>query len=169
MIRQTEDLISLWPLSSDIWDFKSENPKVPDAGQIKKVLEKVDYSLVHLEPDNTVRFDEQDTMLDLGALAKGYIADRLKEYLVSQDIESGFINLGGNVLTIGEKEDGSPWEIGIQKPFAERNEIVSYVDSVGTSVVPQGYMRGILKLTGNYIIMCWTQRQDIRWRQIWRR
>ena len=129
--------ISVAPLS-DIWDFKSENPNVPDAGQIKKVLEKVDYSLVHLEPDNTVRFDEQDTMLDLGALAKGYIADRLKEYLVSQGIESGFINLGGNVLTIGEKEDGSPWEIGIQKPFAERNEIVSYVDSVGTSVVSSG-------------------------------
>lgn len=129
--------ISVAPLS-DLWDFKNEDPKVPDEGEIKKTLEKVGYSRVYLEAGDRVKFDDPDTMLDLGALAKGYIADRLKEYLVSEGIESGYINLGGNVLTIGEKEDGSPWEIGIQKPFAERNEIVAYVDAAGSSVVSSG-------------------------------
>ena len=104
--------------------------------------------------------------ITLDGIAKGYIADRLKEYLVSEGIESGYINLGGNVLTIGEKEDGSPWEIGIQKPFAERNEIVAYVDAAGCR---QGFMRGTLKLTESCITMCWTRKQDIRWRRIWRR
>lgn len=139
--------ISVAPLS-DLWDFKSEPPKVPDDAQIKKTLEKTDYSQVHLEPEHKVVFDDPDTMLDLGALAKGYIADKLKAYLVSEGIEGGYINLGGNVLTIGKKEDGSPWEIGIQKPFAERNEIVAYVDSVGSSVVSSGIYERYFEVDG---------------------
>ena len=64
-------------------------------------------------------------MIDLGAIVKGYAADRLKEHMEEDGITSGMINLGGNVMTIGRKPDGTDWGVGIQKPFAERNETIA--------------------------------------------
>lgn len=129
--------VTVAPLS-DLWDFKSDSPEVPDESEISKALEAVGFSKVSLESDNRVRFSDERTMIDFGALAKGYIADRLKEYLLSAGAARGTINLGGNVLTIGEKEDGVPWNVGIQKPFADRNEIVTYVKASDSSVVSSG-------------------------------
>ena len=55
-----------------------------------------------------------------GIDAKGYIADKLKEYLVSQNVSSAIINLGGNVLLVGAKPDASDFTVGIQKPFEDK-------------------------------------------------
>lgn len=76
--------------------------------------------------------------IELGAVAKGYIADKVKEYLVSEGVKSAVIDLGGNVLCIGEKPDGEPFKIGIQKPFADRSETVAAVEIAGRSVVSSG-------------------------------
>ena len=76
--------------------------------------------------------------LDLGAIAKGYIADRLKDYLKEQGVTSATINLGGNVLCIGGHTDGKPFSVGIQKPFAQRNEVLLSVDVDDLSVVSSG-------------------------------
>ena len=77
----------------------------------------------------------EGTRLDLGAIAKGYIADRMKDYLVSQAVDSALINLGGNVLTVGSKPDGSPYQVGLQKPFDEMNRTIGAVSVSGQSVV----------------------------------
>ena len=96
-------------------------------------------------------FKKEGMGIELGAVAKGYIADKVKEYLVSEGVKSAVIDLGGNVLCVGEKPDGKPFKIGIQKPFADRSETVSAVEIAGTSVVSSGYMKDILKKTGNCI------------------
>ena len=62
---------------------------------------------------------EKGMALDLGFIAKGYIADRIKEYLSGEGVKSAIISLGGNILAIGERPDGSPFHVGIQKPFAD--------------------------------------------------
>ncbi len=49
--------------------------------------------------------------IDLGGIAKGYIADQLKVYLKSEGVEHALINLGGNVLTLGTALDGSPFRM----------------------------------------------------------
>ena len=76
--------------------------------------------------------------IDAGAIAKGYIADRIKDYLLAHGVESAIINLGGNVLCIGEKPDGTPFKIGLQKPFEGRNEIISNLSINDMSVVSSG-------------------------------
>lgn len=128
--------ITIAPLS-DLWNFKSENPRVPSQSEIEKVRDSVGLNQVSLS-GNTLLFDNPNTQIDFGALAKGFIADRLKEYLEGEGVTSGTINLGGNVLTIGEKKNKLPWKVGIQKPFKETNEILGYVESSGTSVVSSG-------------------------------
>lgn len=57
--------------------------------------------------------------IDLGAIAKGYIADKMKEYLINNSLDSAIINLGGNVLTVGTRPNGKPFNVGIQKPFSD--------------------------------------------------
>ncbi len=128
--------ISICPLS-DLWDFKSDDPSIPDAGEIQKALTKVDYRKIHLN-GNMLTFDQSDIMLDLGGIAKGYVADELKAYLMDQGVESGYINLGGNVQTIGVKTDGKCWNIGIQKPFTDRGTVLTTVEVDGQSVVSSG-------------------------------
>ncbi len=128
--------ITIAPVS-ELWDFKSENPQVPDAEAIAEAVKKVDAANVHVQ-GNTVTFDSPDTMIDLGAIVKGYAADILKECLKEDGITSGLINLGGNVMSIGKKPDGTDWEVGIQKPFADRNQVITKVKAADCSVVSSG-------------------------------
>lgn len=128
--------ITIAPLS-DLWDFTAEEPKVPEEADIQSALAKVDDSKVHLK-GNTVIFDNADTMIDLGAIVKGWAADQLKAWLEGEGVTSGMIDLGGNVLAIGAHPDGSPWKVGIQKPFAQRNEILTGVETIDKSVVSSG-------------------------------
>ena len=128
--------ITIAPVSA-LWDFSSENPKVPDPKEIESALSLVGWEKVDLQ-GNRIRFQQEGMEIDLGGIAKGYIADCLKEYLLSCGVESALINLGGNVLCIGSKMDGAPFRIGIQKPFAEQNEILGAVQISDQSVVSSG-------------------------------
>ena len=76
--------------------------------------------------------------LDPGAVAKGYIADRLKEYLVEHGVQSALINLGGNVLAIGGKEDGGAFNVGIRDPFGGVADYAAVAAVTDKSVVTSG-------------------------------
>lgn len=128
--------ITVEPVSS-LWDFTSGEKIVPDQASIARALPAVGYENITLE-GNSISFADDSTRLDLGGIAKGYIADKIKEYLVGQGVKSAIINLGGNVLCIGGKPDGSPFGVGIQMPFADRNETIAVMDIQDKSVVSSG-------------------------------
>ncbi len=128
--------ITIAPVSS-LWDFKGEKKGVPGRERIRDAVGKVSYEKISLE-EGAVVFKEPGMALDLGGIAKGYIADGLKEYLVENGVESGIINLGGNVLCIGKKPGGDSFRIGIQQPFADRNETVAAIQAEDLSVVSSG-------------------------------
>ena len=96
--------ITIEPLSS-LWNFTSGEAVIPDAADIEADIPKVDYHNLVLS-GNTLTFLSPDTTIDLGSIAKGYIADRIKEQLLDAGVKSAIINLGGNVLCMGEKPDG---------------------------------------------------------------
>lgn len=124
------------PLST-LWDFKNNPGQVPSQEEIEAARSLVDYRTIQVS-QNTVTLKNPGAAIDLGGIAKGYIADRLKDYLTSQGITTALINLGGNVLTIGSKPDGSPWNIGIQKPFDERNTSIASLKVTDQSLVTSG-------------------------------
>lgn len=127
--------ISIAPVSS-LWDFTSSNSSVPNTKDIEAALSYVNYKDISVDGDVVTLKDGM--AIDLGAIAKGYIADRIKDFLLSEGVKSAMINLGGNVLCVGEKVDGSPFRIGIQKPFADRNETISVMEIKDKSVVSSG-------------------------------
>lgn len=126
--------ITIEPLSA-LWNFTSDTPSVPSAEEISEAQSKVDYTAVSVS-GNTVTFANDYARLDLGAIAKGYIADKVKELLVSRGVKRALINLGGNVLCIGGKTDASGFTIGIQYPFGEGS--IASVSISDLSVVTSG-------------------------------
>lgn len=127
--------ITVEPLSS-LWNFGTATKK-PNQEAISTAVSYVDYKNVTLK-DQTLTFKEESMGIDLGAIAKGYIADRIKDLLLEKGVKSAMINLGGNVLCVGNKPDGSPFNIGIQKPFADRQETIAIMQLSDVSIVSSG-------------------------------
>lgn len=138
--------IAIAPLTS-LWDFTAEDPKVPDDAAIQKALPLCSSDGVTIDGQD-ITLPSDDIQFDVGAIAKGYIADRMKDLLVKKGVKSAIINLGGNVLCIGSKPNGTPFKIGIQKPFADRNETEAVMDITGKSVVSSGIYERCFKQGG---------------------
>ncbi len=141
--------ITIYPVSK-LWDFRTGYGKVPESSAINSALKHVDYHNIVVE-GNTVTLKDPEAEIDPGAIGKGYIADKLKEYMVSKGVTSAIINLGGNVITIGKNaKTGEAFKIGIKKPFTE-NEILTSVDSIDNAVVSSGsYERYFVQDGVNY-------------------
>lgn len=128
--------ITIGKLSS-LWDFSNNQGTVPGQDLIRDAKNTIDYHNVNID-GNMVSLTNPDTMLDLGGIAKGYIADKMKEHLMDQGVSEGIINLGGNVLVIGDKEDHSGYTIGIQYPFAETGEAIASMKLHDQTIVSSG-------------------------------
>lgn len=138
--------VTISPVSS-LWDFQAEDPEIPDATDIQSALTHVNYKNIQIN-GNQVSLTDPEAAIDLGGIAKGYIADQLKDYLESQGIEHAMINLGGNVLAIGKKPDGSDYNIGIQKPFDTTGDPITSAKIADQSVVTSGDYQRYFKKNG---------------------
>lgn len=128
--------ITIAPVSN-LWDFHSDEPVPPAPETVAEAVSHVDYKNILIK-DNTVQLLDPYAAIDVGAIAKGYIADRLKEYLKNHGIRRAIIDLGGNVLAMGKKLDGSDYNIGIQKPFDRTGEPITSVRLSNKSIVTSG-------------------------------
>jgi len=123
---------------TSLWDFKSENPVLPSAEQLAQAVRTVGTDNVSV--DGNIVTLVQGTQIDLGGIAKGYIADKVAEYLRGEGIKNAVINFGGNVVVVGDKF-GEQFNIGVQSPFADGN--IDAVRVSDCSVVTAGiYQRG---------------------------
>lgn len=138
--------LTIEPVSA-LWDFKADKPTVPSSDAIAQAVSHVDYTKVDIQ-DNTVTLEDPEAGIDLGAIAKGYIADQVKTYLKKQGVKHAIINLGGNVDVIGTKPDGSKYNIGIQKPFDESGEAITSVQLKDQTVVTSGIYERYFKKNG---------------------
>lgn len=138
--------LTIEPVSA-LWDFKADKPTVPSSDAIAQAVSHVDYTKIDIQ-DNTVTLEDPEAGIDLGAIAKGYIADQVKTYLKKQGIKHAIINLGGNVDVIGTKPDGSKYNIGIQKPFDESGEAITSVQLKDQTVVTSGIYERYFKKNG---------------------
>ncbi len=130
-------LSKLWNFSTKTLLDETDSSMVPTEDEIKNALATVDYRAVRID-GNKVSLTNENAMIDLGGIAKGYIADQMKQYLIAHGVRNGYINLGGNVLCIGTKPDSSPFRIGIQMPFGQGNEVIASVELNDKTVVSSG-------------------------------
>ena len=141
--------IAIGPLVQT-WRIGFSDAKLPSEEEIQRLLKITDPEEIVLNDSNReVYLSKEGMRIDLGALAKGYIADKLKEFLVEQGVQSGIIDLGGNILTIGENPTfHRPWRIGIQNPVLDRGEHVAVIEVSDASVVTSGIYERQLVVDG---------------------
>ena len=141
--------IAIGPLVQT-WRIGFSDAKLPSEEEIQRLLKITDPEEIFLNDSNReVYLSKEGMRIDLGALAKGYIADKLKEFLVEQGVQSGIIDLGGNILTIGENPTfHRPWRIGIQNPALDRGEHVAVIEVSDGSVVTSGIYERQLVVDG---------------------
>lgn len=122
---------------TSLWDFSAETPQVPDPAAVAAGLEHVGWEKVSLS-GNTVTFSDPDTIIDLGGIAKGYIADQMADYLRQEGVTSAIIDLGGNLYCLGTKPGGQPFQVGVQYPYEERQTVIGSLPAENLSVVTSG-------------------------------
>lgn len=125
----TEPLTRAWGFCNGV------DNKVPDKKEIKAILKNVGAKNINI--DNGKIKLNQNTSIDLGAIAKGYASYKANKILSDNKITSALISLGGNVRAIGSKPDGSPWIVGIADPD-DTSQQIGTLSVKDTSVITSG-------------------------------
>lgn len=140
----------------DLWDI-SASPRLPAPQEIQDTLLQVGYGGIVLDESNSsITFQKDDMGIDLGGIAKGYAADEVRKVFLSYGVRRGIINLGGNVIVMGDnatwleqlsgKNTYSKWTVGIQTPFAPTGEYCMILKTQEASVVSSGaYERNFIQ------------------------
>ena len=141
--------------ATDLWGFREaeagENSqsgmvgKVPDADELAATMKHVDYRKIKID-GNTVQLKDSEMELDLGGIAKGYIADKVTEFLCENGVTSGVIDLGGNIVAIGGKAgalvnaegEAREFKVGIKDPLSESGDIIGTVPAKDKTIVTSG-------------------------------
>ncbi|WP_255307050.1 FAD:protein FMN transferase [Paraliobacillus sp. PM-2] len=140
--------ITIGPLTS-LWHIGYEDAKKPTQEEIDTVLPLINYQKVVLnEAEQTVFLKEKGMQIDLGAIAKGFIADQVTELLDDNNVTTAIIDLGGNIYVKGNNPKGSEWTVGIQDPFTERGKIVGKLHASNQSIVTSGIYERYLEVDG---------------------
>lgn len=121
-----------------LWGIGTEDEQIPSEEEINEVLNNINYKNIEFQDNNKIYLTKEDMTLDLGAIAKGYAADYVINYLNEKDVDSAFINMGGNVSVHRDKVDETLWKIGIQDPVRNRGNVIAAVEGEDLSVVTSG-------------------------------
>lgn len=142
--------IAIGPLIK-LWRIGFKDAHVPEKDAIAPVLELLKPENIQLDDKKkTVYFLKKGIEIDLGAIAKGYFADKVMELFKENGAVSAMVDMGGNVLVFGESpsEDGD-WNVGIQNPFLPRGNAVALVKIKDQSVVTSGIYERVFEKDGS--------------------
>ena len=131
------------------WDFHAPEgeAKLPDADALAEAVKHINYENIDIE-GRRVRLSDPGARLDLGGIAKGWIGDRMTEFLESKGVVSAVINLGGNVICIGGKTDDDDFAIGVETPFSDRTEIIGKISVRDKTLVTSGVYERQIEVDG---------------------
>ena len=139
--------ITSGPLSQ-LWKKTIKHGQLPDERTLNEARKLVNYSDIILDYEkHTVMLKNKGQKLDLGAVAKGYAADEVKNILLAHGIENAVINFGGTVINMGTQRN-----IGIQMPFAANGRSAASVKTEnGKAVVSSGLYEQFRIINGRFI------------------
>lgn len=110
--------------ASKLWDFHENSNALPNAENLSAAVKHVNYKNILIDNStSTITVLDPSAQLDIGGIAKGYIADKITEYLKTQDISGAIVNLGGDMKLLGIKPDGSFYTVGVNDPTGNKPPI----------------------------------------------
>lgn len=145
-----------------IWhDYREEgiadpkNARIPPMEILQEKAKHTDINKIMIDKENsTVFLEDPEMKLDVGAIAKGYAVERVsQDAMKNKDFTRGLINVGGNVRSIGYKDDKKElWGVGIQNPdIKNSDQTVETLYITDASLVTSGvYQRFYTVLEKDY-------------------
>lgn len=133
---------------TSLWGIGQEYAAVPNQDELEAALEVVNYQLVELDEENqTIFLQEEGMVLDLGAIAKGYITDEAARVLVEEGVDTAIVDLGGDIVVVGNSTRGpdDPWNVGIQNPYGDRGDIIGMVPVTDRAIVTSGIYERLVR------------------------
>lgn len=107
---------TMYPVLKE-WGFTTGEYKIPDDEKIAELLKNTGYENIIFDGENITM--PADFQIDLGAVGKGFTGDIISEIMRENSVTSALLDLGGNIQTVGNKPDGTPWKIGLRNPFGD--------------------------------------------------
>ncbi len=137
-------LVNLWHFGPDL-----STDKIPDDAIIKQTMEVVGYEKLHvrLRPP-AIRKEKAGLKIDLSAIAKGYAVDRVAGLLSEKGYQNYLVNIGGEVVARGKKNDQASWRLGIEKPVENQREVTQIVTLTNNAMATSGDYRNFYKIDG---------------------
>ncbi len=132
-----------------LWGINKPNPKVPAETDIQSTVKRIGYGKIATnDKDKSVFLEEKGMALDLGGIAKGYAGDAIAEILKSEGVQHAIVDLGGNLVLVGSKPDGTDWKVGIQTPFQPTGNSFALLSVSDRAVVTSGIYQRYFKEDG---------------------
>lgn len=125
------------------YGFAAKNREQITQTQIDSLLKYVGYKNLRIENQKLIKKYSQ-TKIDFNAIAQGYTTDKISEYLLSQNIESFIVDVGGEVRANGKKENGKLWRCAIEQPsdsIDSERKYNTYLELKNNSIVTSGNYR----------------------------
>ncbi|HNP96938.1 MAG: FAD:protein FMN transferase [Cyclobacteriaceae bacterium] len=130
--------ITYGSLDKKFWNFDTKMTSLPDRETAKASVKLINYKNVILDPEHqTVFLKEKGMRIGFGGIGKGYAADKARELMQKNGVESGFVNASGDLSAWGDQPNGSPWTIGIAHPDF-KDHAFSYLKISGLAVATSG-------------------------------
>ncbi|MES2485811.1 MAG: FAD:protein FMN transferase, partial [Bacteroidota bacterium] len=121
-----------------LWNFDKAMTALPTPEQALKSVHLINYQNIILDKDkSTVFLKEKGMRLGFGGIGKGYAAEKAKEVLQKNYVESALINASGDLTAWGLQPGGKPWTVGISDPDAPE-KVFSYLNITGKAVATSG-------------------------------
>ena len=100
---------------SRLWNIGEESQRVPSEKEISTALKTVGTDKVQINGDTLTISD--GTLLDLGAIGKGFACDLIYAYLQGTEIDGAIVSVGGSIMAYGDyNKKGDKWRVAITHP-----------------------------------------------------
>lgn len=142
--------VTVMPLVN-AWGFGFKNSTFPTKQQIDSLKHFIGYQKITLRSDSIIIKKDARIMIDCGAIAKGYAADRIARLLRENGVRNYMIEIGGEVITKGRNPDGNPWKIGISKPIPKSKDLQTILSLENAALATSGNYRNYYEVNGKKI------------------
>lgn len=140
--------ITYGSIDKRLWNFDQQMTSLPDAATARQLVRLINYRNVILdEKKRTVFLAEKGMRIGFGGIGKGYAADKVKELLMKEGVESGIVNASGDLITWGQQANGQPWTIGIAHPDDARKSFSS-MNISGMAIATSGNYEKFVMIDG---------------------
>lgn len=140
--------ISYGSVDKRLWNFDQHMTELPDKETAKKMVRLINYKNIVLDDEKcTVYLREKGMRIGFGGIGKGYAAERAKQVLKLNGVESGVVNASGDLTTWGLQPNGNQWTIAIANPNCS-HEAFSYMEISNMAAATSGNYEKFVMIGG---------------------